>query len=143
MVAVLFVCLAAAAYLLYQAADSDRLSQWALKVPVVIFATWCGLANLVNLCQWFVSTGATVSHALAAGLICIAMLVGVAVIYFSREKMIAVVMVWAGIGIVMAQPSLNTTLFATVLTSVLTIGVAAMDQSPDAPPLRVMHPNAF
>jgi translocator protein len=92
-----------------------------LKIPTTIFATWCGLATIVNFCQWLVSTGYGVTALLASGLVCAAMIIGALVISKTKNVSIAFVMVWAGIGIAFAQPSWNMISTSVLVTSLLTI----------------------
>jgi hypothetical protein len=118
----LFLCLA---FICLQSIQMHRNDRLFLKIPTTIFATWCGLATIVNLCQWLVSTGYGVTVLLAAVLVCAVMVLGALVIRKTKNVAIAVVMVWAGIGIAYAQPSWNMISTAVLVTSVLTLLTAA------------------
>jgi hypothetical protein len=94
---------------------------WAIRIPLVAFTTWCGLASLVNLCQFLVSRGFIISSTLTISLVCLAMGLGVIAMYCTKEPVIAVVMLWAGIGILCSQPSWNAISFSVAITSAVTL----------------------
>lgn len=121
----LFVCLCFAVLVLVQKNKGNLADTLFLRVPTVIFATWCGLAMIVNLCQWMVSIGMPISLPFTVGLVCAAMTLGILAMIGTRQCAIACVMIWAGIGICYAQPSWNIVSTSVALTSVLTVVVAA------------------
>ena len=120
-VTLLFVLLCIATTVVIRDNVHGALETWAVRIPLVAFTTWCGLASIVNLCQFLVSRGFIVSSTLTISLVCLAMGLGVIAMYCTKEPVIAVVMLWAGIGILYSQPSWNGISFSVAITSALTL----------------------
>jgi hypothetical protein len=120
----LFLLLCMATFVVTRGNVRGALETWALRVPLTAFTTWCGLASIVNLCQFLVSRGYTLTPALTIGLVCLAMGVGLLALFYTKEPVIAVVMLWAGIGIGCAQPSWNSVTFSIAISSALTLSGA-------------------
>lgn len=123
-VTLLFLLLCIATFVVTRDSVRGAVENWALRIPLVTFTTWCGLASIVNLCQFLVSRGHTLTPALTIGLVCLAMGVGLLAIFYTKEPVIAVVMLWTGIGIVCAQPSWNGVTLSVAITSSLTVSGA-------------------
>ncbi|MEL6110210.1 MAG: hypothetical protein AAFU85_29705 [Planctomycetota bacterium] len=105
--------------------QSSEMHRLALRMPMTAFATWAGLASIVNLCQLLVSRGIDVSPSFAAGLVVLAMATGVLAMLRTRESVIAIVMLWAGFGIALAQPMWNVVCWSVATTSLLSLVVGA------------------
>lgn len=102
----------------------DPWFRWFVQAPLAVFATWAGLATILNACQWVVSQGGSVGPASAAALVALAMTGGMIAIVRTKEPLIAVVMVWAGIGIAAAHASAAVLVLAVVATSIMTLCTA-------------------
>jgi len=121
----LFACLCFAALVLVQERNRSYSETLFLRIPTMVFTTWCGLAMFVNFCQWLVSRGMLIPPWFAACLVCIAMALGILAILKTYEYSIACVLIWAGIGICYAQPSWNIVATTVTLTSIATIVATA------------------
>ncbi len=120
-VCILFACLSLSVRRVLRSKAESRTETWAFRLPLVAFATWSGLAVVVNLCQWLVSMGFVVTPKLAATLVCAAMSLGIVALWRTKSVVISVVMAWAGTGIVAAQPSWNVVSTAVVVTTLCTL----------------------
>lgn len=122
-VLILFLTLATA-FALVQPVARDRGFRMCVQAPLAIFATWSGLATILNACQWVVAMGGSVGPVPAAILVTGAMAAGVAAILRTREPLIATVMVWAGIGIAWGQSGMPLLVAVVAVTSLGTIWAA-------------------
>lgn len=98
--------------------------RWCVRVPVALFATWAGLATIVNACQLAVASGIEVGTVAAAALVALAMGAGAYAIWRTREWAILAVMLWAGAGIWAANahaPVLVATILVTSAISIATM----------------------
>lgn len=97
--------------------------RWCVRVPVALFATWAGLATIVNACQLAVASGIEVGTVAAAALVALAMGAGAYAVWRTREWAILAVMLWAGAGIWAANahaPVLVATILVTSAISIAT-----------------------
>lgn len=120
-VTALFVLLCLAVIVTTKNRTHSLAETWGFRIPLLAFTTWCGVAAVVNLCQWLASRGAPVSAAFTIGLVCLVMGLGLLALWATKEPVIACVMLWAGVGIIFAQPGWNGVSFAVAATSACTL----------------------
>lgn len=118
----------------------DQFRTWPTQIfvslPVAMFATWAGLATIVNACQLVVAMGGTIGEITAAALVVVAMGIGLLAIIHTREIVIAGVMAWAGIGLATTNADAPIILVTIALTTAMTLlvtwryGAAGASSSP-------------
>jgi hypothetical protein len=119
-VTILFLSLCIAVVFLSRQPSSGVGETICLRIPTVVFTTWCGIAMVVNLCQWLVSSEIPVSTVTASLIVCLVMCSGWYAVVNTNQVSIAVVMLWAAVGIYFAQPHWNVVCSSILATSVLT-----------------------
>ena len=123
-VAILFIALAISLARLVRSEGGGAGMTWAVRVPIALFATWAGLATIVNACQWYVATGGSVGTTEAAVLLCLAMAAGIVCVWRTREFAILAVMLWTGMGIYNANSHSTVVAWTVVLTSLVSVVAA-------------------
>ncbi len=121
---VLFASLSIVLARLVRAETSDRDFAWCARIPVAIFATWAGLATILNFCQLWVAYGGTVSVGAAATLIALVMAIGAFFIWRTQQFAVLAVMIWAGFGIYWANADSTVIALAVALTTTASAAVA-------------------
>lgn len=95
----------------------DRASSLCVRLPLAMFATWSGLATAVNACQFLASRGVPIEPMAASFIFIVAALVGCWALRQTGEIIIGVVLIWAGVGIAIAQPVINAALLVALVSS--------------------------
>jgi translocator protein len=123
--AALFVFLALAYRALVRGNTASRIaSPWIFRIPLLLFATWAGIATVLNATQIIVAMGGNVGELAAALLVAIVMALGAWAIYRTREVTILVVMAWAGLGIATGNMELSILILTIVVTTCLSAWIA-------------------
>ena len=125
-VLVLFVSLAFTFRQLVKLGSSGTGMTWCVQIPVALFATWAGLATILNACQWVVSVGGQIDGRTAAVLVTLAMTIGAYVVWRTRAFAVLAVMLWAGFGIYAANRSDDLLTLTILLTTLVSIGAAIL-----------------
>lgn len=124
-VLVLFLSLCSAFWLLRRSPDHSKRMKAFAHVPVALFATWSGIALILNTCQLVVAQGGQVGQVSASFLIILSMSAGAIVIWKTQALSILAVMLWAAFGIFIATDGVSALSVTIVITSLISIAIAA------------------
>jgi len=131
LVLVLFLALLACCATLLHGPHGGLMRQ-CVVTPIFMFATWAGLATIVNACQLKVALGGTVGEVTAAALVILAMGLGAWAVFRTGQWIIAAVMAWAGIGLAATNADAPLLLAVIVLTTAATLIVALRYRGPSS-----------
>lgn len=98
----------------------DRWFRSLVRLPIVMFLTWIGVATVLNTCQWLTSLGLAITPPVASTLVLTTAVAGAVVVALNHEPAIAAVLAWAYLGILAARPD-RLAIIAAVATGCLVL----------------------
>jgi hypothetical protein len=106
----------------------DRAFFWFARIPITIFFAWITVATIVNMAQFLTSVGwngfGLSGPAWSALLIAVATLIGLLVVRANREVSFAIVLVWAFVGIAVANANALPVVLLASLGSLALLGLS-------------------